>query len=227
MSVTSTLPRRSRRKDARPGELLDAAFELFVEHGYAATRVEAVAQRAGVSKGTLFLYFPSKEELFKAVVRHRLSSLFVNWNAEFEAFEGSSAEMVRYAVHQWWQHVGGTAASGIAKLVMTEAHQFPEIADFYQNEVIEPGNALLRRILSRGMERGEFRRVNLDYGIYGLIAPMTMLLLWKHGMSPCCRPGFVLDPHAFLEAQTEMLLNGLSQPLTTARTAARQTGSVK
>ena len=99
MSASHPTPRRSRRKDARPSELLDAAYELFVEHGYAATRVEAVAQRAGVSKGTLFLYFTSKEELFKAVIHETLAGRFDEWNAEFDAFQGSSAELVRHCLH--------------------------------------------------------------------------------------------------------------------------------
>ena len=82
--------KRERRKEARPGELLDAALDLFVEKGFAATRAEEVAARAGVSKGTLFLYFPSKEELFKAVVRENISGRFTEWNEEFETFEGTT-----------------------------------------------------------------------------------------------------------------------------------------
>ena len=95
------LPRRGRRKEARPGELLDAALDLFVDKGYAATRAEEVATRAGVSKGTLFLYFPSKEELFKAVIRENLSGRFAEWNEEFDDFEGSTPEMVRYCMRVW------------------------------------------------------------------------------------------------------------------------------
>src|SRR3954470_13664335 len=98
--------RRERRKQARPGELLDAALDLFVEKGFAATRAEEVAARAGVSKGTLFLYFPSKEELFKAVVRENLSGRFTEWQHEFEAFEGPTVDMVRYCLHIWWDRVG-------------------------------------------------------------------------------------------------------------------------
>ena len=82
--------KRERRKEARPGELLDAALDLFVEKGFAATRSEEVAARAGVSKGTLFLYFPSKEELFKAVVRENISGRFQEWKEEFQHFEGNS-----------------------------------------------------------------------------------------------------------------------------------------
>lgn len=81
-------PKRERRKEARPGELLDAALDLFVEKGFAATRAEEVAARAGVSKGTLFLYFQSKEELFKAVITENIAGRFNEWNAEFEAFTG-------------------------------------------------------------------------------------------------------------------------------------------
>jgi len=90
------IPRRSRRKQARPGELLAAALELFTEKGFAATRVDEVARRAGVSKGTLFLYFPSKEDLFKAVVRENLAGRFPMWNAEFEAYSGSTPELLRF-----------------------------------------------------------------------------------------------------------------------------------
>src|SRR3954471_13389495 len=94
--------KRERRKEARPGELLDAALDLFVEKGFAATRSEEVAARAGVSKGTLFLYFPSKEELFKAVVRHNMSGRFAEWQEEFETFEGTTAGTVRYSMRAWW-----------------------------------------------------------------------------------------------------------------------------
>ncbi|NIC43067.1 TetR/AcrR family transcriptional regulator [Aquabacterium sp. A08] len=212
-SLPPTAPRRSRRKDARPGELLDAALDLFVEHGYAATRVEAVAQRAGVSKGTLFRYFPSKEDLFKAVVRQHLAGRIPEWHEEFAAFEGSSADMVRHCLQQWWARLGATRLSGLTKLVMTESAHFPEIARFYQAEVIAPANALLRQILERGVARGEFRPIDPDYGIYSLIAPMIFLLLWKHAMAPCIGPDQQIDPEAFLRSQTDALLHGLlAQP---------------
>lgn len=208
-ALSPSTAKRARRKEARPGELLDAALELFVEHGYAGTRVEAVARRAGVSKGTLFLYFPSKEALFKAVVLHHLSQQLQAWNTEFDAFEGSSAELVRQCLRLWWERLVGTRLSGIAKLVMTESAQFPEIADIYQAEVIDPGNALLRRVLQRGVDRGEFRPLDLDYGIYALIAPMMLLLQWKHGIGPCSAPGRAIDPLTFIDSQADTLLQGL------------------
>lgn len=209
-SAPSTVsPSRQRRKEARPGELLEAALALFVEKGFAATRVDEVAARAGVSKGTLFLYFPSKEDLFKAVIHETLAGRFNEWNAEFEAFEGSSAELVRYCLHSWWERIGMTQASGITKLVMSEAGTFPEVAAYYQQHVINPGHDLLKRILQRGVDRGEFRPMNLEYAVYSLIAPMIFLLTWKHSMAPCCPPSQQIEPKAFIESQVDLLLNGM------------------
>jgi TetR/AcrR family transcriptional regulator len=201
--------RRARRKEARPGELLEAALALFVEKGFAATRVEEVAARAGVSKGTLFLYFPSKEELFKAVVRETIAGRFTEWNDELTRFEGNSADLLRHCMQCWWERIGMTTASGITKLVMSEAGMFPEIAAFYQQEVIGPGHDLLRRVLQRGMDRGEFRPLHMEYAVYSLIAPMIFLLMWKHSMAPCCPPSQQLDPVEFIDSQVSLLLGGM------------------
>ena len=201
--------KRERRKEARPGELLDAALDLFVEKGFAATRAEEVAARAGVSKGTLFLYFQSKEELFKAVVRENISGHFKEWNEEFVAFEGNSAEMLRYCMNTWWDRVGATKASGITKLMMSEAGNFPELAMFYQQEVIQPGQALIRRVLQRGIDRGEFRPMDLDYAIYSVIAPVTFLMLAKHSAAVCVQNTTELDPKKYIATQLDNLLTGM------------------
>ena len=201
--------KRERRKEARPGELLDAALDLFVEKGFAATRSEEVAARAGVSKGTLFLYFPSKEELFKAVVRENISGRFSEWNDEFEAFEGSTADMVRYCMRMWWERIGATRASGITKLMIGEARNFPDLAAFYQQEVIVPSTALIRRILQRGMDRGEFRPLDLDYAVYSIVAPMVFLIMMKHSLGACRPDDYPLDPERYVHSQVETLINGL------------------
>ena len=202
--------KRERRKEARPGELLDAALDLFVEKGFAATRVEEVAARAGVSKGTLFLYFQSKEELFKAVVRENISGRFKEWNEEFEAFEGNSAEMLAYCMSTWWERVGTTKASGITKLMVSEAKNFPEIAAFYQQEVIAPGESLIRRILQRGIDRAEFRVMDLDYAVYSVVAPMIFLILAKHSTGVCVQANFEMDPKKYIAAQLATMLYGMN-----------------
>ncbi|HEY0823187.1 MAG TPA: TetR/AcrR family transcriptional regulator [Ramlibacter sp.] len=207
------LAKRERRKEARPGELLDAALDLFVEKGFAATRSEEVAARAGVSKGTLFLYFPSKEELFKAVVRENISGRFAQWMEEFENFEGSTADMVRYCMRAWWERIGATRASGITKLMISEARNFPELAAFYQQEVIRPGTELVRRILRRGVERGEFRDIDIDYTVFSIVAPMVFLIMAKHSLGACVPHESPLDPERYVDAQLETLLHGLcAQP---------------
>ena len=204
--------KRARRKEARPGVLLDAALDLFVEKGFAATRSEVVAARAGVSKGTLFLYFPSKDELFKAVVRENISGRFTEWNAEFATFEGSTAEMLRYAVQAWWDRVGNTKASGITKLMMGEARNFPELAAFYEAEVVVPGQQLLRRILERGVARGEFRPLDLDYALFSVLAPMMFLVMWKHSLGACGGAAAALDPARYRDSQIDVMLHGLLAP---------------
>lgn len=204
--------KRERRKEARPGELLEAALDLFVDKGFAATRSEEVAARAGVSKGTLFLYFPSKEELFKAVVVENLSGRFTEWNTEFEAFEGTTADMLRYCMNIWWERVGSTKASGLTKLMLSEGRNFPELAEFYRQEVVRPGHTLMRRILRRGIDSGEFAPIDVDHAIYAVIAPMIFLMLWKHSDSVCVDVDTELDPQKYLAIQAEIVIQGLIGP---------------
>lgn len=201
--------KRERRKEARPGELLDAALELFVEKGFAATRSEEVAARAGVSKGTLFLYFPTKEELFKAVVRENISGRFPEWNQAFETFEGSTADMVRNCLRIWWERVGTSKASGIGKLIMSEARNFPDLAAFCQQELVQPCEQLIARILQRGIDRGEFHPIDLQYTAYNIMGGMVFLMNMKHSLGACLPLEQQLDPQRFIAAQTEILLDGL------------------
>jgi len=213
-SALETTHKRERRKEARPGELLDAALDLFVEKGFSAARVDEVAARAGVSKGTLFLYFESKEDLFKAVVRENIANQFPTWQEEFVAFQGSSADMLRYALLSWWERIGKTRASGITKLVMSEAQNFPEIAQFYQEEVIKPGNAMIRRILERGVSSGEFRQLDLEQAVHIIVAPMIFLMMWKHSMGACAASAKIVDPEQFIHMQVDVLLHGMTAPQT-------------
>ena len=202
--------KRERRKEARPEELLSAALELFVEKGFAATRTEEVAQRAGVSKGTLFIYFPSKEELFKAVVRENIVRPQTEGAEEIARFEGSSAELLAYLMIEWWRRYGATQASGISKLVMSEASNFPDLANFFQEEVVSPGHALIASVLQRGMDRGEFRQVDMKLTVHSVLAPLLFLVTWKHSMAPCCPSSEQIDPETFIRHHADLLVRGLS-----------------
>ena len=202
--------KRERRKQDRPGELLEAALDLFVEKGFAATRVEEVAARAGVSKGTLFLYFPSKEDLFKAVVRENVVAPVTQGAAEVAQFKGPTGELLEWMLLQWWRRYGATKASGISKLVMSEASNFPELASFYRQEVIEPGQALVRFALQRGLDRGELRPMNIELALHSVMAPLLFLVMWKHSMGPCCPESEHIDPEQFISQHARLLVRGLS-----------------
>ena len=203
-------PRWERRKDARPQELLAAAIDLFVERGFAATRLEDVARRAGVSKGTLYLYYANKEDLFKAVVRESIVPVIGDAELSVAEFDGHSADLLRDVILTWWRRIGRTKASGISKLIMAEADNFPELARFYQEEVINRGTRMISSMLERGVQRGEFRSVNIPQATQVLIAPMLMLSTWMHTIAPCERCD--LQPQAFLDSFLDITLNGLLPP---------------
>lgn len=210
-------PRWERRKDARPQELLAAALDLFVERGYASTRLEDVARRAGVSKGTLYLYYENKEDLFKAVVRNTIVPVLGEAETSIAGFEGHSAALLRVIVLGWWDALGASQASGIIKLVMAEAGNFPDLAAFYKEEVIDRGTAMITGLLERGIARGDFRPIDVNQTTQVLIAPMLMLITWKHSVGPCEKCD--LDPPAFLHAFLDMALHGLLPPASPARPA--------
>jgi AcrR family transcriptional regulator len=205
-----TEPRWERRKESRPAELTEAALDLFAEKGFAATRLDDVAQRAGVSKGTLYLYFDSKEDLFKAVVRQGLVPALVEAEKLVDQFEGSAADLFRQIVLGWWQLIGDSRLSAIPKIMISEARNFPEIADFYYEEVIERGSSLFVRALERGVAMGEFRSVDVRYATRVLSSPLVMLAVWKHSLGCCEREQ--ADPQVFLETYLDLALRGLAAP---------------
>ena len=201
-------PTRQRRKEARPQELLDAALDLFVERGYAATRCEDVAVRAGVSKGTLYLYYPSKEELLKEVIRHNVIHPIVEGEGLILGFEGPAPELLARVLRMWWERIGETRASGIVKLMTTEARNFPEVAQFYVDEVIAPSNRLLAQVIQRGVDRGEFRAVDLPEVVHALVGPLVFLVLHKHSLGACSAT-YRLEPRAVIDALLDMVIHGL------------------
>ncbi len=200
-------PRWERRKDARPQELLSAALDVFVERGYAAARLEDVASRAGVSKGTLYLYFANKEELFKAVIRENLTPVLDEAQELIDNYPGQSAELFREFILGWWARIGDTKLSGITKLMMAEAGNFPEVAGFYHEEIISRSNSMVVRILERGVERGEFRPLDLKHANMVIVSPMLTLMLWKHSFGLChVAP---IDSREYLRCFIDLITNGL------------------
>jgi AcrR family transcriptional regulator len=201
-------PRWQRRADARPRELLEAALALFVERGYAATRLDEVARRAGVAKATLYLYYDNKLELFKAVVRNALGPGFDEIARAQAAGSLTAREQLVGLLTAFMKRVAGSPLSGIPKLVIAEAGNFPELARFYHDEVIGRGRALIVNALRQGAASGEFRKVDEEYAWRVVIAPLLLSIIWKHSFQAFEPEPMDLRRH--LETQLDLLLNGLS-----------------
>ena len=218
-------PKWRRRKDDRPAEIIAAALALFAAHGFAATRLDDIADRAGVSKGTLYLYFPSKEDLFKAVVREALLPNLAEAEARLDDAKASSARVLEEILGRLAAVVATTPLGAIPKLVIAEAGNFPGLARFYVDAVPKRGFAMFRRLIERGIARGEFRQVDAEAVAPIFAAPVLLMALWKHvlephakshGKSPAKSPaksqgGPVIDPKRFIAGTLDILLNGLKK----------------
>ena len=202
-------PRWERRKDSRPSELLEAALEIFVEKGFAAARLDDVAAKAGVSKGTLYLYYANKEELFKAVVRRSIAPLITETRELIEQSDQDSEALLGRFLEIWWTRYGGTRLSGITKLVIGEAGNFPEMARFYNGEVVKGNHELITMILTRGVAREEFREIDVDAVAHHVMAPLVLRSIWANSIEPCCGSASDMDPQHFLAHHLDMLLRAL------------------
>ncbi len=201
-------PVRRRRKEARPSELLAAALELFAERGFAATRLEDIAARAGVSKGTIYLYFDSKEALFKAAIEESMNPALEA--AEALAADGGkpAAELLREFVFGWWEMVGSTALGGVPKLLVAESHNFPDVARWFNDAIISRAHGAMRRIIELGIARGEFRPVDPKIAARIVFAPMFSFVLWQRAFASCMAD--LPEPEVFLSQAVEVLANGLA-----------------
>ena len=196
-----------RRKDARPAEIVDAALAVFAERGFSAARLDDVAARAGISKGTLYLYFASKEELFKAVVRQALLPNLERVERLLRAHPGPAAAQVELMIGQIGALLQNTQIGAMPKLIIAEAGNFPELARFYLEEVIQRGLGLLAGVVERGIASGELRAVDVGHAVRTLIAPVLLAAIWKSTFE--AHAGARLDADAFLRAALDLLLNGL------------------
>ena len=199
-------PRWERRKAERPDEILDAALECFAAKGFAATRMDEVAARAGVTKGTVYLYFKTKEDLFKELVRSRLVPNIAALETA-AAGAASAAELLGRLFHVWTTHVLPSKVSVLPKLIIAEAGNFPDLAAFYLNEVVHRGLALLRGLVKRGVDAGEFRAVDADHVAYCIVAPLIFSVLWRHSFEP--HDAKPLDVGALGQTHLDLLLHGL------------------
>jgi AcrR family transcriptional regulator len=199
--------KRSRRKEVRPAEIVSAALALFADRGFGATKLEDVAKAAGIAKGTVYLYFPTKEDLFRAVVRQELLPNLEHIEMAAAAHTGSSGDLLRLVARRFNDIIESDLGS-IPKLVVSEAGNFPEVAQFYADEVVARGLRLFDGVLRRGVERGEFRPVETAQVVPIFIGPVLLMLLWRHSVGRHTAIRF--DHRAVIETHLDILLRGLA-----------------
>ena|SRR5258705_2050207 len=201
-------PRWRRRKDARPEEIITAALEVFAERGFSATKLEDVARRAGVTKGTIYLYFANKEALFKALIRQTIVPVLAQGEAVAQSFTGSARDLFEKLVREYWRLVGETSLANIPRLMVAEAGNFPELARFYYEEVVSRGHRLMAGVLERGIKAGEFKQVNLAVATKLAMAPLLHAAIALRAFGPCMPEGF--DVASYLDTHIDLFLHGIA-----------------
>jgi AcrR family transcriptional regulator len=177
-SPTQQEPRWRRLPEERPRQILEAAREVFGEHGLAASRLDDIAKRAGLSKGTIYLYFPNKEELFREMVRRMVVSQIEQGEQELSAATGSATDVLTQFLGGYWRFIRSSQFAPLFRLIHAEIHSFPDLARFYAEEVIARVHRLIASIIRRGIETGEFRRLDPIVAARMITAPFVMHGLW-------------------------------------------------
>ncbi len=194
------------RRSERYRDILEAAFEEFSSRGYEATRLDDVAHRAGIAKGTVYLYFKNKETLFRAVLRSQITHVL----SDFEEFARSSSaspeEMVRELLSRHYSElVQNSKARSIVRLLVAESRKFPQLSDIYYKDMIEPGLRTIRLIVDKGVSSGDFSRTAMAEFPQLLLAPGVLAVLWTILFSER-RP---LDLERYKEAHVQLVLRAL------------------
>jgi AcrR family transcriptional regulator len=210
--LPTTPPRWQRRPEARPDEIIDAALAVFGESGFARAKLDDVARHAGVSKGTLYLYFDSKESLFREMVRARIVATLAEGEEFVRGYEGSARDLLIELVRRMYTRIRCEQMTRISRLVQAELVHFPELARFYFDEVILRARRLVELVLERGAATGEFRASEHGFAARGLSS-----LLVHTAQVQCFYHTY--DPHALTDEQAvegliDLYLHGvLARPL--------------
>jgi AcrR family transcriptional regulator len=202
-------PKWRRRKDARPDELIAAALALFAEKGFERTSLRDVGKKAGVSKATVYLYFKNKEDLLLAAVQRSVVPI-LDFGDDYEIdSDAPASEMIRTLVHRWVDEFDARSASGLPRLVVTEANRFPALGELYVDAVLQRARRLFQRILKRGIREGEFAEVDVREVVHVLLAPLHYVQIHAASLGPH-DPGFP-DVHAFLDRHVDLFLAAIKK----------------
>ncbi|SCW40925.1 transcriptional regulator, TetR family [Rhizobium mongolense subsp. loessense] len=195
---------RAEQKARRPAQILDAAFEEFVERGYVATRVEDIADRVGVTKGTIYVYFETKEQLFEAMIRH-ISVPFEDLLASAHELSGTCSERLEGLIAMLYDRiVENRRLRELMRFVIAEGSRFPQVVDRHHEEFIDPLNAYLQSLIDEGVKHGEFRPAPAAFAD-AVVAPAIAMLIFKLIFND----RRTLDKTTYLEAHVDLILHGL------------------
>lgn len=199
--------RWTRRKDERAPEILEAALGCFAEKGFAGTRMDDIAARAGITKGTIYLYFESKEAVFKALARQSIGERLAFVTEQIKSGDRPAAEQLRFVVSMMGQFASTSDRVVLPRVLLAEAGNFPELAEFWRREIIDRGLGLFEAIIARGVERGEFRKVEPGHAARLCVAPVLLLILWRTIFSKFDSAPY--DYQGLIETHVGILLRGL------------------
>jgi len=207
-------PRWRRRPGERPAQLIDAALEVFSEHGFAAAKLDEIARRAGVSKGTIYLYFTSKEDLFKAVVKHIIGAQLRS-AAQFPPPKSASDALER-ALRGHWTFSTQPKFDGWFRILVSELPKHPDLLDFYNREVIDRAWAIFEDIIAKGIASGEFRPMDARLTV-GLVN--ALVVMHGHWVSSCSiRPEYQSrDRQQIIDGIVDFVLAALRNPASGSR----------
>src|SRR3954468_2304757 len=169
---------RAERAAERRSAIIEAAMDEFIAQGFAATRLDDVAKRAGVAKGTIYLHFKDKEALFEELIRTAIVPLVTRLGAP-PAAGGSVRDMIESFAHTFIEEVAKTKRGDIVRLIVAEGPRFPDLADFYYREVVARGLAGMRALIELGIARGEISQQNLARFPQLLVAPAIVAVIWQ------------------------------------------------
>ena len=200
-------PRWQRRAEERPREICAAALEVFAQKGFAAAKLEEIARRAGVSKGTLYLYFADKEDLFRAVVRDTVAPNVATIRQTVEAAEQPFEQIVRMLLPRFAELTRTVPIGAMAKIVIGESRNFPELAKTYYDLVVSQAVALIAGLIERAQAKGEVRAGDPRLYALTLVGPLLMGLLWRETLEPA--GGAPIDLHRLAQQHAEAVLAGL------------------
>ncbi|MBV1699832.1 MAG: TetR/AcrR family transcriptional regulator [Hyphomicrobiales bacterium] len=197
---------RRRRKAERPHEILEAAFLEFSRNGYAMTTLDAIAERAGVTKGTIYVYFENKEHLFISMVRELMKVTLDTVHDMFERHEGSTADLLKAQFSFIYENiVEDRRRREVVRMLIAEAPRFPALADRYHDEIHQPCMEMLQHAIQRGMDRGEIKRSAITECALVIVAPMALIDVWMM-MFEDRQP---IDLKAYFNAHLDLVLKGL------------------